>query len=322
VAYGPLAVALENYVSGRPNAERSGLAERYPALVPVVPSLGADKRLPPIPDRPATGQRDLLAALVRLLNDLADSRPVLLVLGDLHDVHVTSLDLLQYLAHLAVQRRWLILGTIRDEALAGDGRLRRMIEATTHERLCLRLEVHRLGRRDSDDLVRVLLPGGGVGDALLEHIYERSLGNPLFTQELVLEMSECGEVVLADGSWRRPFSHSARVPARVRALVATRLTSIEQSTRRVIALAAVASGTEISLSDLRSGAAALQPPVSDAALFDALDRALEIRMLEERNGAYAFRHPLVRLAIYEDLSAHRRDQLRDALARSKSERSR
>jgi predicted ATPase len=75
---------------------------------------------------------------------------------------------------------------------------------------------------------------------------------------------------------------------------------------------------EISLGELRAGTAALRPPVSDVALFDALDHALESRILEERGGSYAFRHPLVRSALYEDLSKHRRDELHAALGRSRA----
>ena len=81
----------------------------------------------------------------------------------------------------------------------------------------------------------------------------------------------------------------------------------------MLALVAAASGREISLTDLKAGGAALRPPLSDVALFDALDRALELRILEEREGFYTFRHPLVRAALYEDLSKHRRDELHAAL---------
>jgi predicted ATPase len=94
---------------------------------------------------------------------------------------------------------------------------------------------------------------------------------------------------------------------------------MKDSARRVLALAAAVNGTEISLTDLRTGGAALQPPVSDGALFDALDRALGLRILEERDGSYVFRHPLVRSALYEDLSRHRREELHAALGRSRAE---
>ena len=314
--YGPFAVALEGYVASRPDAERSDLAQRFPPLVPFVPSLGIGSEIQPLTDRSAD-ELYLAPAIVRLLTDLARIQPVLLVLGDLHDLHPSSLDLLEYLAQLASQRRWVIVGTRREEGLEGGAELSRMVDTTEREGLCLQVELQPLDRADCARLVRALLPGGRVDDAFVSHVYARSLGTPLFVEELLSEMRARGELILTKGSWRAVASLGAWVPARVRALVALRVGSMEQSVRRVLALAA-ANGMEISLSDLRTGGAALHPPVSDVALFNALDRALAIRILEERDDSYAFRHPLVRSALYEDLSKHRRDELHAALEHSRA----
>jgi len=54
--------------------------------------------------------------------------------------------------------------------------------------------------------------------------------------------------------------------------------------------------------------------VCDAALFSALDQALQMGLLEEHAEGYTFRHPLIRSALSEGLSGHRREQLRAALA--------
>jgi adenylate cyclase len=162
--------------------------------------------------------------------------------------------------------------------------------------------------------VQALLPDGAVDETLLERVHGWSLGNPLFVEELIREMRQRGELALADGRWRDVSWACARAPSRVRAMVAMRVAPLEESVRRVLALAAVAGDMEVSLTDLRTGAAALQPPVSDAALLHALDRALEEHILEERRDAYAFRHPLVRAALYQDMAKHRRDQLGAALA--------
>jgi DNA-binding SARP family transcriptional activator len=312
-AYGPFAVALEGYVASLPDSERNELARRYPALVPFVPSLSAGDQLPPSADRPGD---DHPPAVVRLLSDLARTRPVVLVLGDLHDLHRSSLDLLLYLAHLAGHRRWLIAGTFRAEELEVGSEVWGVIEAALRERCCLHVGLQFLARPDCDQLVRALLPGGSVDAAVLDHIFAQSLGNPLFVEELVRELQERRELVLTGGRWRTASAPSNCVPARVRALVAMRVAPMEASVRRVLALVAVASGIAVSLTDLRSGAAALQPPVSDTVLFEALDRALEARILEERQDAFSFRHPLVRSALYEDLAKHRRDQLHAALDRS------
>jgi predicted ATPase len=89
---------------------------------------------------------------------------------------------------------------------------------------------------------------------------------------------------------------------------------LDEPLRRVLGLAAAAGTTGIPLSQLRSAAAALEPPLEVPALFDALDRALRRHLLEERDGRYAFRHPFVRSALYECLPRHRRDEFHAALA--------
>jgi hypothetical protein len=89
---------------------------------------------------------------------------------------------------------------------------------------------------------------------------------------------------------------------------------MDQPLRRVLGLAAAAGTPEISLTQLRAGAAALEPPLAGPVVSDALDRALEMRLLEERDGGYAFRHPVLRAALYDSLPRHRRDEFRSALA--------
>jgi predicted ATPase len=97
-------------------------------------------------------------------------------------------------------------------------------------------------------------------------------------------------------------------------MTAMRLALMDDPLRRVLGLAATAGAAEISLSQLQAGAAALEPPVAVPALFDALERALRMRLLEEREEGYAFRHPVVRTALYDCLPRHRRDEFRAALA--------
>jgi DNA-binding SARP family transcriptional activator len=264
-------------------------------------------------DRHITGRLDH-GRVARVLSDLAEEQPVVLVLGDLHDFSRSSVDLLEHLAHLAGRRRWLILGTVREEELEVGNDVWSVIAQMTLEGLCERVTVRRLSRSACDDLVQALLPGGVVDEAVLAHIYARTLGNPLFVEELVHEMLEHGELLPARGRWRIAGGPSECVPGRVRTLVAIRAAPMAPGVRRVVALAAAAPEGEIPLDELRTGAAALDPPLSETELFDGLDRALEMRLLEERDGRYAFCHPLVRAALYEDLPRHRRDQLQAALA--------
>jgi len=312
-ACGPFAVALEDYAASRPEAERAELARVYPALTRFVPSLGPGSSLPAAPDL-RDYQLDLIPTIVQFLTDLARTKPVLLVLGDLHEADAVGLDLIRYLAHLAVRAPMLIVGALRDPDIEAGAGLRPMIEAMTRERLWLRIDLSCLSRGATDQLVHALLPGAGVSDGTLAEIYAQSRGNPLFVRELVDAISSYGDLAARDDGFAGSARLAARLQTRTRALIGMRLALLDDPLRRVLGLAAAAGATEISLSRLRAGAAALEPPVPVPALFDALDRALQMRLLEEREDGYAFRHPVLRAALYDCLPRHRRDEFSAALA--------
>ena len=313
-ACGAFAVALEDYAADRSVAERAELTRAYPALARFVPSLGAGMPLA----APATDLRDnyyleLFPSIVQFLMDLARTNPVLLVLGDLHEADAVGLDLIRYLAHLAVGTPLLLVGALRDPDIEAGPGFPQMIEAMTRERLWLRIDLHCLSRQATDQLVRAMLPRAHVSDGTLAQIYAQSRGNPLFVRELVEGMIAHGSPVAADEGCQDLSWLAARLPARRRILIGMRLALMDEPLRRVLGLAAAVGATEISLSQLRAGAAALEPPVGIPVLFDALDRALQLRLLEERGDGYAFRHPVVRAALYDCLPRHRRDELRTAL---------
>jgi len=218
-ACGPFAVALEDYVASRPAAERAELARTYPALARFVPSLGAGSPLRvPAPDL-RDYHLDLIPSVVKFLTDLACTDPVVLVLGDLDEADPVGLDLIRYLAHLAVRAPMLVAGALRDPDIEAGAGLRRMVEAMTRERLWRRIDLHCLSRRATDQLVHALLPGVHVDDESLAEIYAQSRGNPLFVRELVDGMSACGDP--------DPLT---------RALTGMRLALMDEPLRRVLGL--------------------------------------------------------------------------------------
>jgi tetratricopeptide (TPR) repeat protein len=311
---GPFAVALEGYAAGLPQSDRTELARRYPALARFVPSLRSGVPLQASASDPLAYQVDLIPSIVQFLTDLARAKPVLLVVGDLHELDELGLDLISYLNHLATRVPLLMAGALRDPDIEIGSGLRRMAEALTRERLWLRLELRCLSRRATDELVRTLLQGVPVSDDILTEIYTLSRGNPLFVRELVDGLSSARAQTAADGDSRDPSRLATRLSARTHALTALQLALMEEPLRRVLGLTAAAGATEMPLGQLRAAAAALEPPLAVSVLFDALDRALRMRILEEREEGYAFRHPVVRAAVYDCLPRHRRDEFRAALA--------
>jgi DNA-binding SARP family transcriptional activator len=321
-ACGPFAVALEDYAACQSETERMELARIYPVLTRFVPSLGSGSPFPAAAPDLHDYHLDLIPSIVQFFTDLARTKPVLLILGDLQEADDIGLDLIRYLAHLAVRVPLLMVGALLDSDLEVGAGLRRMVEAMTRERLWLRIELHCLGRRDTDKLVHAMLPGTRVSDNTLAEIYAQSRGNPLFVRELVDGIRLQGESAAANESPQGSWWLTARSLTRTRALTAMRLALMDDPLRRVLGLAATVGSAEISLEQLRAGAAALEPPMAVAVLFDALDRALQMHLLEEREEGYAFRHPIVRSALYDCLPRHRRDEFRAAHGRSQCRNSR
>ncbi|HYZ57780.1 MAG TPA: AAA family ATPase [Streptosporangiaceae bacterium] len=316
-ACGPFAVALEDYVARLPAADRHEVARQYPALARFVPSLWAGIPL----QEPAPELRDyhldIIPSIVQFLTGLARATPVLLVLGDLHEIDEVGWDLIRYLAHLAANMPLLMVGALRDPDIEAGAGSWQMIEAMTREQLWLRIELRCLSPRATAQLVRAMTPGVKVSEDILTEIYEQSRGNPLFVRELVEGMR--GDSAAPGGGAREPGWPGAPLPARALARTALRVALTDKALHRVLGLAAIAGAAGISLSQLRAGAAALEPPLAVPVLFDALDRALRMRLLEERDGGYAFRHPVVRVALYDSLPLHRRDEFRTALTGSSAQ---
>jgi predicted ATPase len=210
-----------------------------------------------------------------------------------------------------------MVGVLRDPGVEADAGLRRMIEAMTRDCLWLRIELHGLSRRATDQLVRAMLPGTRVSSNVLAEIYAQSRGNPLFVREFVDAIRSQGARAMAGDGLQDSSLLAGLLQTRTRALTAMRLALMDDPLRRVLGLTATADSAEISLNQLRAAAAALEPPMAVPILFDALDRALQMHLLDERTEGYAFRHPIVRAALNECLPRHRRDEFRTAHSRSR-----
>lgn len=312
IPYGPFIAALEWHLATRTPAECLALAQTYPELAGLIPSLAAVVTSAP-PTPPDADSTQLTYPILRLLTDIANDRPVLLILGDLHAADAASLQLLEYLARLSGQQKWLLIGMYREEDMERGGAFHRMLAGAQRKAYCLHIELRRLARQDSDRLVEGLLPDGAPNDDLLEQVYSLTLGNPLFVEEMISTMKDLGQLLLKDGRWSIGDTRPGRVPRRIRDLVELRLAHLDTDVSRVLAMAATAE-TPFSFDTLRAGAAALYPPVPDTVLLEALDRAVSTRILVERDDGYEFRHPLFQQALAEGLSGARRAQLRSALS--------
>src|SRR5262245_48121081 len=166
-----------------------GLAQ--PDVVPLFASLLAlplDKRFPALHLPPVREREETFRALRDWLRASGDRQAVLFVLEDLHWVDPSTLEFLaQFLAE-GLHERILILLTFRPE-------FKTPWPAPAQQSS---LALNRLTRRQVGDLMRNSVEGN-LSEAMIEKIYDRTGGVPLFVEEFTKMVQESGSSDQAGG---------------------------------------------------------------------------------------------------------------------------
>ncbi len=155
------------------------------------------------------------------------------------------------------------------------------------------MDLERLARREVAEQLQAI--AGRVPDAgVIERIFSRSEGDPFFAEELLATTDDGG----------------GRLPASLRETLLLRVERLSASTQGVLE-AAVVAGRSV---DHRLLARVVG--VGEEALLGALREATDQHVLVPAAGGmtYAFRHALLREAIYDDALAPKRLRLHRAIA--------
>ena len=282
--------ALDAHLRELDDRRRTRLGIEDPAaLAPILPALGG-------PDGGADRHR-LHRALRDLLERLAAPRPLVLWLDDLHWADPGSLDALAALVHRPAAGAVLLAVAAREGQLPQP--VATALAAATRQDRVTRLVLAPLDEAEAAELV-----GGDVAA-----IYAASGGNPFYLEQLARSRGNAGPVPSTVGRSRGNVGAvEAAVPEAVALALAAELADLPPQTRRVLEAASVV-GDPFDPA-LAAEVAELQEAEALAALDDLLARTLVRPASAARR--FAFRHPVVRHAVYQGvpggwrLAAHTR----------------
>lgn len=240
-------------------------------------------------------------AIVALVERLATREPLVLALEDLHWADPSTLLVLDRLAGRMHELRLVLVATRRP--LPNPPELRSFADSADPHGIRLVLESL------DDPFVQALvagLAGAEPGDRLLATVAGAG-GNPLFLEELVEALRSEGSIGLVNGCAE---VEAVLLPPSLRLTILRRLTYLSDETLEVLRIASVL-GASFSPSDL---AAVLGLRGVD--LLARLTEAVESGVLADEVARLAFRHDLVRDAIYEDVPVALRRALHLDVARA------
>jgi tetratricopeptide (TPR) repeat protein len=223
-------------------------------------------------------------AILGLLAETAEQRPLLCVVDDAQWLDSASARALAFAARrLLAERITVVFGTRKPaDALAG----------------LPSLQVEPLGRRDSRALLESVLVSP-VDDRVLERIVTETGGNPLALLELPRGLTPAQ---LAGGFG---FPAATPLPTSIERGYARQLTSLTEDARRLLLVAAA---------DPVGDPALLSRAAERLGISEATADTVELEDLLALSPRVAFRHPLVRSAVYRTAGPDERREVHQALA--------
>ena len=262
-------------------------------LAAVFPELGASTAVVQPAALDSMGQARLFELMLRLLQRLSEEQPLVLVVEDLHWGDRSTRDLLLFLARNLRDERLLVIVTYRSDELHRRHPLRPFLPQLESMRTVARIDLVSLSRAEAAAQIERIL-GHEPAAATLDAIYERSEGNPFFTEEL-LAASPAGEP-------------GGALPATLRDALLLRVEMLSPEAQELLRIAAAA-GRRV---QHRLLAEVTELPERE--LLGALREAVEAQLLvEASDDSYEFRHALLREAVYLDLLPGERGKLHGAL---------
>ncbi len=298
--YWPFSEAIRSYVADAdPVGLRWQLGGRAPIVAQIVPEL--EERLGDLGDPPRLAPEQarfrLFDAVSGFLAGASQSRPLVLVLDDLHWADEPSLLLLRFLARQLADTGLLVIGTYRDVELGRHHPLAETLADLTAVEGARRIALRGL---DAEAVAGFIEMTAGVERPpadVAERIRDQTGGNPFFIGEVVRLMAAEGRLAEADPAGGAP------IPQGVREVVGRRLDRLSDAANEILALAAVC-GRSFWIEVLERVSRRSADEVG-AALHEAVDARL-VEESRRRPGLYAFSHALVRETLEAEIPATRR----------------
>ena len=269
---------------------RDPVADLVDQIGPVETALVSDPEMPKLAAGVRQGGAERRWALRRILETLARSGPVIVVLDDLQWASSDVLDLVDYLAGWA-RGPIFVLGLSRPELVD------RRPDVQAHA-----WHLPPLGADEAVRLAQTLPESRGRAPSELESVVKLAEGNPLYIEQIVAWSLE---------------DHTEVVPATIDLLVAMRVAQLPDDERRTLERASVV-GTTF----WRGGVEAAAPSDQRAEVAPALMALVRRRLVHpaavqlDTEDGFRFHHALIRDVVYAGIPERARATMHAAVAQS------
>jgi class 3 adenylate cyclase len=251
---------------------------------------------------PEALQRQVAAALNRLLAASSERGASVIVLEDLHWIDAASEPFLKTIVAGLTGTRTLLLLTFRPE----------YNPAWMQERGYVGIELRSLDRTAADVLLAGLVGTDQSIDGLADLVRDRAAGNPFFIEEIVTALAERGDLEGQPGDYRLLKTiESLDVPSSIESVLAARIDRLPRDEKRLLQIASVI-GRKFSKPELIRVSGLDQDHLRDT--LEHLERAQLIYAEPDTAGSYAFKHALTAEVAYRSQLTRQRERVHRSIA--------
>jgi DNA-binding winged helix-turn-helix (wHTH) protein/predicted ATPase len=270
-------------------------------LVADLLSIPTGDRYPQLPHTPEKRKEETLAVLLKYVEGLAASKPLLLLIEDVHWADPTSLELIDLIVELAPHQPILVIATFRPELICPwADRLQTTL-----------ITLGRLSLPQSAKIVADVSHGRHLPIEIVDEVLQRADGIPLFVEELTKAVIESDDLEEACGYSTKSPGSALKIPATLRGSLLARLDRLKSA--REVAQIGAALGRRFS-HKLISAVVAMPQQQLDHALGRLVNAELIWRRGIPPDAEYTFKHALVQDAAYGTLLRDSRRALHKLIA--------
>lgn len=254
--------------------------------------------------------------LSQFIFNISQHGPLCLLIDDLHWADPPSLQLLQYLSQKIKDQPIMIVCTYRPEDLfwGGDNShpLAEALKRLNRDRLYYPVKLKRLSRDEVETMVRNILSVEDVPQKFLELVYNRTMGNPFFVEEVIYSLMERGIIDTSSPDWFRDLDlKKISLPTTLKDVILRRVHWLKPVSIKVIRFASV-TGESFNYEIIKEAL-----DLSDEAVIEALEELTHAKFINESDEEehYEFENPVIQEVIYSELNHSRRRFLHSKLAK-------
>lgn len=250
-------------------------------------------------------KRQTLGAINKYFATVANEKPTVLLLEDMHWADPSSLEAVGGMLTLTDRASLMILLVMRVDRDHGSWSLRTRSETDFAHRYT-EIPLKSLSADMSTELVNQLLGIEQIPEEIRELILARSEGNPLYLEEVINHLKEGGLIVRDDQGWQAKWDIDAiGIPDTLQGVLLARIDRLEEEVRRTLQMASVI-GKSFLFRLLQAISEAERELDEHLSQLQRVDLVREKALIPELE--YMFKHSLTQEAAYNSLLRERRKE--------------